>query len=271
MTTTAPTMVFIDGKDIGELGFIVSTVVGWRDIPRSRKATVKLAGRDGDIAVELGLGLSPRVITVKGAIQQDTFSNLQAAVDELGGRLLNVSVVRFVDNNDRFINAVIEHHSIVPMAAQFTAPELSYQFVIRADDPIIRETADTSDTFTITKKALPQGTYPADPLITINGAVSPIVNPSIIYRDGASVIITQMDITASVANGDRIEIDTAAHTVIHYISSVPNNIIDDISGSFIKLDPTDADDPYAGSPVWPSLECTPTANCDVDYKKAYVS
>lgn len=261
---TAPTMVIIDGKDIGELGFIVSAVDGWRDIPRSRKRSVQLVGRDGNIAIEPAAALSSRLITVRGTIQQDSFANLKSSVDELGGRLFNAAVARFVDNDDRFINARLETHSILPLAAQFTGTELDYSFTLIADDPIIYETALTNVTFTATKDNCPLGTYFSKGIITINGAVT---NPSIIYRDSGSNIITQMDIVAVVAGGESIIIDLDNHTV----SYEGSNIINDLTGPFIVLDPNDANDPYDPSPTWPTLECTPTASCEIDYQKAYVS
>jgi len=266
---TAPTMVFVDGFDIGTLGFIVSTVDGWRDVPRSRQRNVQLVGRQGNIAVEPGLALAPRNITVRGAIQQDTFQELKDAIQELSGRLFNISTVRFIDNTDRESNVRIIGYSTVPFAAQFDAREYAFNFTLLGLDPFIFETALTSDTFTSTKTALALGNAISKPLITING---PVTDPVITYRNAASVILETTGLTVVIASGDKVEIDSADHSIIHTISATPSNTPELLtSGTFIDLDPNDADDQFAPSPIFPSLECLPTASCDVDYKKAFVA
>ncbi len=265
---TAPTMVTLNGKDLGTLGLIVSRVIGWRDMPTTRRKTARLAGRDGDTPVSDALEVSPRTVTIEGAIVQDTFAEMKSSVDEIGGRLRVASIVRFIDNDDRFMNIHTAQYEVLPLAAQFTAASIGIRIILTALDPTIFETANTQISFTITKNNMALGNIPVRPLITINGAVT---NPSIIYRDDGSNIISQMDIVATVAAGDRIEIDSTLHTVKHFIGGSPSNIIDNVTGPFPILDPEDADDQFAASPVWPTLECTPTASCTADYNKAYVS
>ncbi len=268
MSQIAPTMMILDGKDFGELGLIISRAPGWRGIPATRRKSVRLAGRHGNVAVSGSLEISPRIVVIEGTLVQDTLAERKASEDEIGGRLAVAQVARFIDNNDRYMSVDVGEYTTIPMAAPFSAAEIGIRIQLTANDPLIYETSLTNVTFTVTKDNCPLGNMPVRPLITINGAVT---NPSIIYRDSGNNIIQQMDITATVAGGDRIEIDSAQHTVIHYISSTPNNIIDDISGPFIVLDPNDANDQFASSPTWPTLECTPTASCEADYQKAYAS
>lgn len=268
MSQTAPKMFILDGKDLGLLGLIVSTVTGWRDIPPTRKKSIHLAGRDGDVAVGSSLEISSRIVTINGTIHQDTLAEVKSSIQEISGRLRVAKLARFIDNDDRFMNVHVADMQIIPMAAQFTAPDINIKISIQGLDPFIFKTALTSIAFTITKNNTDLGNVPVRPLITINGAVT---NPSIIYRNSASVIISQMDIVATVAGGDRIEIDSSLHTVKHFIGGSPSNIIKDVTGPFPVLDPEDADDQFAASPVWPTLECTPTASCTSDYNKAYVA
>ncbi len=268
MSQTAPKMIVLDGKDLGTLGLIVSVVNGWRDIPITRKKSVRLAGRDGNIAVGNSLEISPRNVTIDGTIVQDTFQEIKDSIQEISGRLRVAKLARFVDNDDRFMNVHVAELNILPLAAQFTSPESNVRISLKGLDPFIFETALTNVAFTITKNNTALGNVSVRPLIKINGAVT---NPSIIYRNSASTIISQMDIVATVAAGDRIEIDSILHTVKHFVGGTPSNIIKDVTGPFPILDPEDADDQFAVSPVWPTLECTPTASCTADYNKAFVS
>lgn len=266
---TATTAVTLDGKDLGELGLIVTRIPGWRDVPQSRKPVARLTGRDGDTELSSTLDLSPRIVTVHGIIKQDTFANLKSSLDELAGRARVAALVRFIDNDDRQLVVDLAQLTVIPLSGHLTLPHAEIRLRLVARDPFFHETALTSVAISATPVAVAQGNGPVRPLIKISGAYTAAVTVTYKNSAGATIQTTQMS-SITVAGGDTVEVDSARHSIEQIIGGVPTNIIDKLTGGgFIVLDPEDSADQFAPSPAWPTIELSTGRTGFCDYNKAY--
>jgi phage-related protein len=264
------TAIYIDDYDLDGLGFICEDAQGHRGATGARFALGQIPASDrGDVHLIDGHDFQPRIITVMGVVRQSSLANLKDAIDELQGRLTAGGgdiLARFVDGSDRFVTARLRRLELIPTAPQFTQLKQRVNFELFCANPLVSETSNTQATFTSTPDDCPLGSAISLPVIVLTGAAA-YSNPTFTYKDHSGATITTMGFTIAVGSGETLTIDCENFTVVH---SVSGNEIDKLtSGTFIRLRPEDADDPY-GTPDWPTLEVSPSASCTATYKKRYV-
>lgn len=123
-----------------------------------------------------------------------------------------------------------------------------------------------------TRVAMPQGSGPTNPMLTIYGAsTSPI---TINYRDQRGLIVSTLTLNVSLAATDFLTIDTSARTIVKTASGVAGTTaagvaLRAIGSRYPVFDPDDADRYGSGSPTLEIIDAGNTATALVTYSKAW--
>lgn len=250
----AATILTVDGFDTGTLGLIVQGVEGWQSTPKHTWPVVTVPNVPGQVVTTRPATILPRDIMVRGMMTGATAAALRANVDELKARIGATGteiLVRFPDDTAREFEARMSQISVVGRAPQFIGVNPWYEVLIQVScfQPFARTTTENTPTFNATPDPMAMGTAPTFPVLQMG----PCTNPVIIYKDSGGTEQGRMEFgSLTVAGGDTLDIDMEKKTIIHTISSTPQDDRGELTaGNYFALDPKHG---VFATSSWPTLE-----------------
>lgn len=233
-------------------GFILSEPPGWLDAPPVQTPSAFVLQRG---PVVLGTQtVQPRRVTLRGYVRGTSASDARSKLDSLKLALSFPPVkVIFDDSSTRYHSLHLEGFSAPPLPqGAFLAKDLRVEIAMVAYSPYA---IDSSDTTVSGSSALPMGTGPVRPVVTLNGASSPVTHN---LRDKDNNVVASMVIAAS----GTIVVDHDAKTITD--DGVLNlNAL--TSGDFFVIDPADPKFQGAG----PSITSSGASSHSTTYKKTW--
>lgn len=252
---------YIDDTDLTTVGLHVQEARGWTDRASTTLPTAAVIDAH-ELLVTGRYQVQPRRVTLDCVMRGSSVATLRTNLDTLRYYLRpGARLVRLVDQNDReatgYVEALTER---IPAPAQFVSRTKSLSIVVLCPDPRRYQLSANSEGFT-TATAMPLGTAPVWPSITIAGAAT---NPTITYKHNDTTTLATLGLTVSIGAGDSLVIDMAAKTIIENPGAI--NRMDNLSsGDFFALDPNDGD--YTAS-QWPTLEVS-SGSGTANYNRAW--
>lgn len=241
----------INGVNASTFGFVLSAPPGWLDAPATQIPSTVVLKRGpvitGDALVQ------PRRVTLRGYVRGTSAANVRTKLDSLKLALSfpPVSVV-FDDSATRDHSLYLDTFAVPPQpAGAFIAKDLAVEIGMTAFSPYAR---DLTATTVSGSAALPMGTGPVRPVVTLNGAT----NPSISLRDKNGAAVTSMFFTLA---GTAV-IDCDLQTIL--VGGVSNMAALD-SGDFFVIEPGDPKFQGTG----PTITATGVSSYSTTYKRAW--
>lgn len=203
--------------DIGTLGAAVSVPQdGWRDTTKQAwKLVIPSGGHVGIITAPVPR-VAPGRLRFSIGMEADDLATLVANRDELISRLSRGEVqLAFSDQPTKAFFArrvsILRARGLKPELAQ-TAQVLNCDFELPV--PYLQTVTAENVSLTTTFADLPAGTGPIYPVVTINGAATPVVNPVITLEDEAAVEIGTLTLIVSLGSGVSRVVDMANETIV---------------------------------------------------------
>ncbi len=241
----------INDIDASAFDFTLAESPGWLDSPPVQTPSAIVLHR-GHRPLGTGIEL-PRKVTLRGLIRGTTAAEARENVDLLKLALSYPPArVTFDDHPDRYYSLRLDNFNAPP------APQGSH--VVAALRVDIAMTAippyafDIDETEVSGNAALPLGTGPIRPVITLAGAADPVVS----LRDKDGNVVTVIALTAS----GTIVIDNDALTITD--DGVPNMASLD-GGDFFVIDPADPRFHGAG----PTITATGVSSYTTVYRRSW--
>jgi len=236
---------------------------GHRGTLTFRDEVTDLPGRVGTISLARESESTPRRIVLETIGRGTSAANLQTRLREIRQRFSEGEIeVRFQDDIEKLFYCKLESIDVTGIAPMIPQPNHNLRITLLAQDPLIYDRNATVAGFSAVAGELPLGTAPTFPIVRISGAVT---NPVLTYKDFAGNTEQTFGLTVTLASGEFREIDMDKSTIVDEAGL--NAISEKSSGDFFSFDPEDAaeeDGPY------PTISCSPDANCDALYRKAYL-
>ena len=201
--------------DIGTLGAAVSVPDDWRDTTDQKRGLVVPGGGHVGIITAPIPAVSAGRLKFSIGMDADDLATLVANRNELVARLSRGEVQ--LAFSDRPLWAFFAYRGQIKRARGLK-PELtqtaqvldcSFELPVRYLQKITAESVSLTTAFA----DLPAGTGPIYPVITINGAATPVVDPVITLEDSAAVEIGTLTLTASLGAGVSRVVDMLNETV----------------------------------------------------------
>lgn len=240
----------INGVDALTMGFTLSDAPGWLDMPPAQTPVGIVLSR-GSRALGPPVENAKR-LTIRGWVRASTAAQARIYLDTLKLNFFRSPVqLVFADWSTRYYDAMIENFSVPPaqMGSQVAkALQVTATFITQ----YAQETALTSVSGS---DAMPMGTGPVRPIVTLSGATSPVTH-SLLDKDGNT--ISSMVIAAS----GTIVVDHDAMTIVD--DGVLNlNAL--TSGDFFYIDP--AQIRFQGS--GPTITSSGASSHSISYRKSW--
>lgn len=254
------TAVWIDGLDATAVyGLRVSDSSGARDLPSTRLDTVAIPDTPG-VSLLADPVIEARPITVTGALQGATAADVRLKRDRLLAILRRGTLrLRMADAPSREITVHIVSAKITSSGAQQLARTLPITIETIALSPFWRDTTPTTVALSTSPAALPLGTAPSLPVITIP---APGVVVVLTLRTTLGAPVTELQL-AGLQPGVPLTIDCAARTIRQGAIS---QIATLIRGDFPVLDVVRQGDFAAAA--WPTLALAHGVG-SVTYRRAW--
>jgi hypothetical protein len=263
----------INGVDpAATYGLVLSEVAGWLDDVQETLPTVAVPGVPGLTLLSTVPVVSPRRLQASGIVQGSgatlalRAADARTKLDGLKALLARPQLsVIMADRSTRSLSADGELQVVRPPAASMIADKLPIVITLTCRDPYYYDTATTSVNPILTGvgSALPLGTAPTRPVLTI-GFAATVVNPTFTLYNSSGVAVGNITLVGSFTTTDAIVIDCAAKTITLNTASRPDIMS---GGDFFVLDVATLGD-YASS-AWPTLLRQTNVNLTVTYKKAW--
>lgn len=255
-----PITTYLDDYDLSQIGFALSPpeqgIPLIRDVVERRYGTAAIAARDGLTLTDLSSVRAERTFVTAGTLVADTgaalLANFRALSYRAGGdREIRI---RFVDDASREILAINRRIGFTYLGHRVPGVAARVELEWQALDPAWRDTSDTSVVLSGVAAACALGTAKSWPVITLDGAVTPVVDPVIEYRTNAGVLLTSLTLTISLGAGDTVVVDMDARTITDPSSAIDPSLR--TAGSYFALDPYDDD---WLTDVYPTLKLSSTS------------
>lgn len=233
-------------------GFILAEPPGWLDMPPVQTPSASVLQR-GPIVLGAQTVL-PRRVTLRGHVRGSSASDVRTKLDSFKLALSYPPVkIVFDDSSTRYHSLHLETFSHPPLPqGTFLAKDLRVELTLVAYSPYA---IDLSDTVISGTSALPMGTGPVRPVVTLSGASNPVTHN---LRDKDSNVVSSMVIAAA----GTIIVDHDAKTITD--DGVLNlNAL--TSGDFFVIDPADPKFQGAG----PSITSSGASSHSTTYKKTW--
>jgi phage-related protein len=258
----ADTSLLVDGFDLGTLNVVVEKVTGRTGDINSTPQIVTVPGRIGEVVVATAPNVGTRKLSVDLAAIADSRTALLAVLDELKWRLSPQKLHTFVwvDDQTRECYGYVADIRDNPIEPDLLQRATKYRVTIECPDPREYATSDTTvSSIGATPVDLTLGSAPSVPTITVTGAGT----FTLTYKNSAATTLKTVTVTGATApvvlDCDAGTVTDAGGNAVPYLSSTS-----DFPFSF---DPQDGD-PYAGTPDWPTLECS-SGSAEAVYRKAW--
>ena len=257
----------VNGFDLATVGFRSANVDQYLAAPGFNLALAEVAGRDDTLRMG-STTPQPRRIAVAGWIRAADRATLRLYADRFKGRLRGGDLrVVFPDEPGRFIVGFAEQVTLPPIAPVYAQTAVNANWSLVCPDPHFYDADLTTVALSATAAAVPLGSGPVRPIVTISG---PATDPVVIYRDSGGVERARMSFTGtSIGSGASIVLDCTRMTII---SGAGVNMANALVGAsrWIVLDPYHAAGP-AGP--WPTLAVTGLGtggSAKVEYRRAWL-
>lgn len=211
-------------------GLVIGTVTGWLDSPAVSVPTAIIPGRAG-ATVSGTAREQTRAIGMSGYVRGTNPADVRAKYELLKVATRTGTVkLAMPDGRARHIYAVRDSIIAPSVVGQFVQKDLPVDMKFTAFDPYFY---DDSLSSVVAPAALPMGTAPVRPVLTMTG--TSVTTPIFTLRDYAGVIVGQMTFASLVlTSGDTLVIDCAAKTVRKNGVNVLSFLT---AGDFLKIDP----------------------------------
>ena len=244
-------LMLINSVNARTFGFTLSEPPGWLDAPSLQTPSVQVIQR-GPIA--LPQTVQARRVTLRGWVRGSSASDARSKLDSLKLALSFPPVkIVFDDTSTRYHSLHLEGFSTPPLQqGAFLAKDLRVEAQLTAYLPYA---FDNSETTVAGTSALPMGTGPVRPVVTLSGATSPVTHN---LRDKDNNVVTSMVIAAA----GTIIVDHDAKTITD--DGVLNlNAL--TSGDFFVIDPADPKFQGAG----PSITSSGASSHSTTFRKTW--
>jgi hypothetical protein len=237
----------VNGVDPSTLGLITESLPGWRTAPSLRRITASVpAAAATSCSTRSRSSLAPPHDQRRGAGRTSPCRTRATTSTRWSRCSRNRSLlVTFNDNSTRAVTCELETFAVTPPPAQHTQSFIPVAITLVAYDPYAYDI--TSTTVNLAgATALPQGSGPLRPVVTITGAS---VNPLLTLRNSAGATVATLGITRTQVGGDSLVFDMKARTIkINGVSALGNVI----SGDFFEVDVAKHGNYRTSS--WPTLQ-----------------
>lgn len=241
-------------------GFTLDSAPGWLDTPRREIPSAKVLRRGGARVLDNPRD-QVRQLTLRGTVTGTTAQDARDKIDALKLALSLPTGAQFTfdDLLTRYVIARCESFRVPPFGPSMIQRKLAVEILLTAHDPY--SYATTLTTVAGNTPALPLGTGPMRPVITLTGAVT---NPVITWKNNAGATVGTLSFTVTMIAGDVLIVDSDAKTV--KLNGV--NRLDLIaSGDFFTFDPAEPQfqNPYGTFTVAPA----PATSISTSYRKSW--
>ena len=225
--------------DIGDLGAFVSVPVDWRDTTQQSRGLVVPTGAHVAIITAPTPKVRERRLRFSIGMTAADLATLLSNQLKLKARLTRGEVqLSFSDASSKAffcyrgqIRRVGGHGPELVQTAQL----LDCEFEVPV--PYLQTVTPESVSLTTAFADLPAGTGPIYPVITINGAATPVVDPVITIEDSSAVELGTFTLTASLGAGETRVVDMLNETVKD--ESGVSQYADFTAGKFLRVLPED--------------------------------
>lgn len=260
---TTPTSggLFVDGKDLRDLGLIVqSDLEGWRHSLGRQHQSRGQPGRIGEARLTRTSRAEARRMVVRGYQRAPDLSTLLARRDELLWRLDGAQdiEVKFSDQLDRrFVARLDGPVRIEGIQPSLTAAKHRVEIPLRCEDPRAYETSETQVTVGSADGDVdvPLGTAPVEPTIEVD-----VASFTLTYKSASGEVLETLEVAG--ASATPVTVDMEAQTITSSNGSEMDALA---SGWFFSLAPHDGDYPTS---TWPTL-AVDAGTASVSYRKAF--
>lgn len=233
-------------------GFVLSEPPGWLDAPPAQTPSATILQR-GPIVVG-GQTVQARRVTLRGYVRGNSAADARTKLDSLKLALSYPPVqVVFDDSASRYHSLHLENLTAPPLPqGAFLAIDLRVEALLVAYSPYA---IDVDATTVAGVAALPLGTGPVRPVVTLNGATNPVTHS---LRDKDNNVVGSMVIAAA----GTVVVDHDAKTIT--VDGVLDlNAL--TSGDFFVIDPADPKFQGAG----PSITSSGATSHSVTYRRTW--
>lgn len=253
--------IFVNDVDLADYGFVMGVNPKHASSPTFSDASAPLLGNIGPVWAGDPVQAAARQLIVGGHMVAATESLLRTNVDILKALFtLGAVRLRFADRVDQeFRGGRLVSFDATPKAALLHNAATDLQAVFGLADVLRYDLQPSGFALTTSRTALPMGTAPTFPIISINGGGASLTNPVITYRDAAGNIQQTMSLIGTLGANDRIVVDSKGVSIALYTAGVKSDALSWWpvgSGDFIKLRAADAAYEQSG---WPTLELSASA------------
>lgn len=259
-------IVYIDGRDITDLGLRALSLADWWSGPRYRRGSALPYGMMGALPASEAT-VDPRRIPL-GFATDAAYASRVSALDivryaEQG--LLEISVG---DDPDRVAYGLLEGDTTRGLLGDTNVAlhgDLGHTWDLVCYDVAKYDRLGSVVGFGATRTEIPLGTAASGGYVYIHGAAT---NPVLRYRSMSGEIQGSMTFTVTLTSSEALEIDLISQAVTKISSGTRTDGLSLwTAGDFFGLDPADAD---GEGEVWPTLEVS-AGNGELRYRRRWLS
>lgn len=234
-------IVSVNGTDLETAGYSLTSLEGWGFAMDRQFASAPLPNRAGHLVAGFAT-MQPRIIRMGVLVSGTSKSDLEDQTNKLLALFTGTIALSFGDSDTRSIDAVLTGVSSEMVGDRVNTWHIDDRVVtltLTCYDAAKYDTTATVANISSTPTSITVGTWAHGGQIRINGTAT---NPVITYKDRNGATAGTMTLTASIASGDWVEVDTETMTITKSVSGVEST--DNTlwtAGDFFTIDPADAD------------------------------
>jgi hypothetical protein len=261
-------ILYVNDRDLSDFGVQITDVQGVWDGLTWRRGSSDMPGHAGSWPHELA-SLDPRVITVTVQLEVASIAAREAALNSLDAHLMGMLELRFADQPNKVIDAILEDGPTEPEARSSfvdSTADLFRTLTFRMHQPVKKDRYARVVGFGATRQEIQVGTMPSTGTMLIMGAAT---NPVIRYRASNGALVGQLAFTVTLAASDYLRINLRDGRITQVASGVESSgaSLLNTGSSYFRLDPGDGD---FDNSAWPTLETT-AGNGVLNYRREWAS
>lgn len=253
----ARTMLFLDGVDLGALGFVQSRSSDlWNGFALADQL-VELPGVMGGLLTSADARVPVRESTIEFTLLAGSVAARLAAEDQLNAFLFGRTIeVRRVDLTTRVRYGRVQSLAIEPSAPRYLARDSAGQLKLLFPDPLAYTLGDLAApiAFGSASVPIPTGSAPCAPRLILTNTTGGTVSSRVVSAlNAAGDVVASMTLTGALLAGESLDVDHAEQLITHVTAAGVRTSARSwfTAGSWLVLRPSDGDPLYG---VYPRLK-----------------